>query len=115
MHKNADVQSVIAHEVSHSIGETLDLDKLLNKALDEFTQTKEYKDLMANDIMAKYLPPWQVAAGDISKLATTTEKELWAEALECNFNFFCGQSYCGYDIIKLLQLGILLMARAILW
>jgi DNA-binding phage protein len=81
LHNNATADSIIVHEVSHIIGQDgIDIN-IVNKAEQEYILTNEYKNKVKEDIMNKYLPAWQIGAESISKMATTTQHETFAEAM----------------------------------
>lgn len=81
LHKNATINSVMAHEIAHAISTSVNESDILSKAISNFEKTSEYKTMLNSDPMNKFLPSWQLGAESISKMATTTKHELFAEAL----------------------------------
>lgn len=81
LHKNATVESLICHETAHSISVKVGEDEILNGAIKKFEETEVYRKALIEDPMNKYLPSWQIGAESISRTATTTTHELFAEAM----------------------------------
>ena len=75
-HKNASVESIFAHELSHSVGSSIGNVQYdaIDYAVDEFM--KSY----TKTAMDTGLADWQIAGEYISRYAVTTKEEFFAEA-----------------------------------
>lgn len=73
-HKNATPESIIAHEMAHSLEGQIDLSDTLSKAFSEYLSKNPKSG------MDQYLPDYQYVGESISHYAVTTEHETMAEA-----------------------------------
>lgn len=78
LHKNASEESVIAHEIAHSIEKDVDVESIVSKASEKFvSENPNDEDVVYGK---GFLPSQQIAGGKISRMAINSPHETFAEA-----------------------------------
>ena len=75
-HNNANAKSILAHELSHSIGS--EIGDMQYEAVDY--AVSNFMSTYTKTAMDFGLPDWQIAGENVSRYSTTTKEEFFAEA-----------------------------------
>ena len=78
-HNNATPESILIHEQAHILGTMLDENSILSKSISQYFE--KFPNIKNSDPMYKFMPDFQIVGEQISRYASTTDHELWAEAV----------------------------------
>ena len=78
-HNNATPESILIHEQAHILGTMLDENSILSKSINQYFE--KFPNIKNSDPMYAFMPDFQIVGEQISRYASTTEHELWAETI----------------------------------